>query len=1166
MKFSAIAVLAFQAISTVAQDGSDVSFWRDLVDNVDSFPTRAPTRPPTGECKIETKVECTIVMNGDEIDCDDVPPEEMLTCECEDCVRGLKFRYTGLGCDPTSSASGKCVDSGPNPRLGEYRITSCEDSTLTIDTGIVLAGDTISFSSPGDSCLPECLIATINERSGGPLTQTVEIDSTCDGGSGLISKTNYGAFESIGYSCSETDTHNCVEDAVYDLEVCNTGSTKEQIYFWDIVINKEEVNLLKDGPVKLNPGDCYSDTYEDEVDRCVTYESCIEVTATATNPETNLPPSCPAEDELCFGWELNPTPPPVPGSTPPPTPAPTRPPTPGPTPPPVPVIVPTSPPTGECSIGSGINCTTIMDNKEIDCKDIPQEVQPTCKCPECVRQLQFKYTGLACSPGFSGSGKCVDEGPNPFVAGYRITDCEDSTVIVASGEVQQDNFIMISPTGTALDCLPKSLCVTISVPSGAVTQTHEIDDSCDGGNGLTLSSSYGAFESIGYSCDQTDTHNCFQVVSYGVNVCNTGSTEEEQIYDWTLNINKEELDLLKNVAPADVTLRPGECIYDTISLDVNRCMEWDMCAEVDASFTNPSNGLPANCDEKDELCFGWEGPPPAAVTPSPSPFPSPAPSPSPTSSCVIDVNLNGCPQYNSSLDNDCQGRPWEITFRYNGGSCAQSDNLQPRQKFTCVDNNGGPSVSEGAMNYITAVPRGGSELYFAGNVAVNEKYTLNQDRVYDKLSADMTITIFDVEGGSILQTTDLHLSCSQPLFLFDKFGASQVTEWVETSGRVVSDKQSDVETGTIKVELNTSTDVVKPVRLLEMTVLTNTQDQPIDYTSQVAGTVLGPGDVIELPGFQIDIDLSARTRYTFFTTIIGETLDGTNQCNGFSFLECTIGFNLLPVFPTSVPTPSPTITPYPTNDAGSTSCDITAGIKCDVLSLDGVECKDILAPTSETCPEDAELLVAYLKYDGSLGDNVFVELVCDESTTYIDKTYSTGEVIAFRTRANACAELAIIVSDSDPDNGGSNLSSETLSTACPGPWTIGSTIGNAFMLEAFIDTEDDGATFAVNVLEAEVEFSYTAENSGQFPLTVVSGEISDTITATNGEVARNYAVEGVSVSVPPRQTTTLQTSKETISLGGRSGDTVVITLSLSGQTDNEFALPCEDTTTVTFNL
>ena len=137
-----------------------------------------------------------------------------------------------------------------------------------------------------------------------------------------------------------------------------------------------------------------------------------------------------------------------------------------------------------------------------------------------------------------------------------------------------------------------------------------------------------------------------------------------------------------------------------------------------------------------------------------------------------------------------------------------------------------------------------------------------------------------------------------PVFLFDKFGASQVTEWVETSGRIVSDKQNDVETGTIKVELNTSTDVVKPVRLLEMTVLTNTQDQPIDYTTQVAGTVLGPGDVIELPGFTLDIDWSEGIRYFIFTTIIGETMDGTAQCNGNSNLECIIG-------PTNAPTNAP---------------------------------------------------------------------------------------------------------------------------------------------------------------------------------------------------------------------------------------------------------------------
>jgi len=251
------------------------------------------------------------------------------------------------------------------------------------------------------------------------------------------------------------------------------------------------------------------------------------------------------------------------------------------------------------------------------------------------------------------------------------------------------------------------------------------------------------------------------------------------------------------------------------------------------------------------------------------------------------VDLTGCPQYNSSLDNDCQGRPWEITFRYNGGGCAQSDNLQPRQKFSCTDSGTGAPTTEGTKSYITAVPRGGTDLYFAGPVAVGEKYTLNQDRVFDKLSADMTITIFDAEGGNVLQLVNLHLSCSQPFFLFETFGASQVTQWVETSGRVVSDKQSDVETGTIVVKLDASTDIVQPVRLLEMTVLTNTQDQPIEYKPQVAGMILQLGDGTEPPGFQIDIDLSARTRYTFITTIIGETLDGTNMCNGSSFLECT---------------------------------------------------------------------------------------------------------------------------------------------------------------------------------------------------------------------------------------------------------------------------------------
>ena len=243
-----------------------------------------------------------------------------------------------------------------------------------------------------------------------------------------------------------------------------------------------------------------------------------------------------------------------------------------------------------------------------------------------------------------------------------------------------------------------------------------------------------------------------------------------------------------------------------------------------------------------------------------------------------------------------------------------------RQTFTCTDFNGGPPTTEETQNYITATALGGGDLYFAGPVKVGEKYTLNNiretyslnaDGQFDTLSSDITITIFESQGGATLQTTDMQFSCSKPLFLFDKFGANQVTEWSELSGRVVTDTYTGVETVTIEVGLDVSTEQ-KPVRVLEMTFLTNTQDQPIDYTSQVAGQVLQPGSSIDFPGFEIDIEIGLQVRYTFFALIVGETLDGINTCNGSSTLECMVGFNLDTDFPTMVPTPSPTLTPRPT--------------------------------------------------------------------------------------------------------------------------------------------------------------------------------------------------------------------------------------------------------------
>ncbi|OEU12954.1 hypothetical protein FRACYDRAFT_262781 [Fragilariopsis cylindrus CCMP1102] len=242
--------------------------------------------------------------------------------------------------------------------------------------------------------------------------------------------------------------------------------------------------------------------------------------------------------------------------------------------------------------------------------------------------------------------------------------------------------------------------------------------------------------------------------------------------------------------------------------------------------------------------------------------------------------------------------------------------------------------------------------------------------------------------------------------------------------------------------------------------------------------------------------------------------------------------------PTPPPTPGPTPPPTPPPTLAPTGeCSIDSCVNCTAIM---------------------NTFGAYLKYDGSLGDVVFVEVICDKSTTYIDRPIAAGETFPFRTRANSCEEVTFVISDADPDIDGNNLAEETVSTLCPGPWTLGATIAGAFVLDAYIDTEDDGASFTVNVNEATVEFNFLAENSGAFPLTVVSGVITDTIAGADSGIGGASQVAGLPATLLPRSRTTLQSVTNVVNLNGRSGEVVTISMDLVGQTNNQFALPCED--------
>jgi len=285
-----------------------------------------------------------------------------------------------------------------------------------------------------------------------------------------------------------------------------------------------------------------------------------------------------------------------------------------------------------------------------------------------------------------------------------------------------------------------------------------------------------------------------------------------------------------------------------------------------------------------------------------------------SSSCEIDFQFLACPENPPlRLDNGCQDRPQSITFRFNGGDCSQSDNLKDRQNFTCVDHvTGGPSAIDGTPYYITVGPRIGGDAYFADTVPVSGNYTLNSGMSLEVLATDMTIQVFESEGGELMQSTDLHLSCSQQLFLFDKFGSSQVIRWTEPSGRVVDDSASDIGTRSTTFRFEIIPDSFGPVRLKEFSIISNALDTPFDYTSFVNGTVLNLGESPpDFPGLSMDIDYNTRTKYTFFGTIIAESLDGSTQCSGSDFLECPLGYNLAPVFQVQDQSESPNTT---TND------------------------------------------------------------------------------------------------------------------------------------------------------------------------------------------------------------------------------------------------------------
>jgi hypothetical protein len=346
----------------------------------------------------------------------------------------------------------------------------------------------------------------------------------------------------------------------------------------------------------------------------------------------------------------------------------------------------------------------------------------------------------------------------------------------------------------------------------------------------------------------------------------------------------------------------------------------------------------------------------------------------PTEECDIVIDLACMPTDANVNATTCKQLPplvtiWEqhatwMQFKYYEGDCEQSANMQT-EKFFCEDFAPIPQDLEAEIYLMATAKDDLSTIFFAGNHKLNDLYNM-MDPSGNRLPADMNLTVYELQGVTLLQHVQYHSSCSQNLFLKDRYGVSQLVAFFnELQGLVDCFITSNytftiANNGTLPATLDSLVTLTKPFG-------------PFDLTNEVLSQMLQPGDnfVMYLP---IVIDLTVRPRYTLLATITG-TFTRSAPCSSSDFLDFIAGNTLPPSILTLALTTSPTRSPAPTFNVVGAACELEASIECTIVNGGRGSCGNFVIP-STTCS------------DGSLSSLTFKMVTgdCASSTATPDKT------------------------------------------------------------------------------------------------------------------------------------------------------------------------------------
>lgn len=458
------------------------------------------------------------------------------------------------------------------------------------------------------------------------------------------------------------------------------------------------------------------------------------------------------------------------------------------------------------------------------------------------------------------------------------------------------------------------------------------------------------------------------------------------------------------------------------------------------------------------------------------------------------------------MNEQCEGRPYSMTMLLTGGDCSQSLTPQLGQPgFSCFDiAANGVAASDGTVVFVVVSSvKDPSVVYTQQYVSVGSTFQVD-DSSQIALS-DQKITIYSsdqLEPSTQLQTITYQSSCSQNLFLKDRFGAVQVVGWVNDGQGVVSSYAN------VTFDVSASIVDTSVSDLLVTSFTAETSFGTFDFTDEFSGQSLAWGSSI-LASFDATIDLTSYRRYNVLSEVTGQNSNG-QVFSGAASYEFATG---------PVTSAIPSLAPVIGGSMPLTACSLSASIECSLTNDPSRTCKTLVPPAISKCSggKVKQLQFLYNAQSCTASNTTATDFECSDvnggpisSQVYITITdeagqssYFTGIVepgIIFATTSDAELTDKIKVDIASLENGepGDLLQTFLLSSSCAGEENDVSLLTQygSLQLTAF-ESPESGFQAAIEVISQV----FVVTNDGDDAVSLSWANITSTLFGTTSLIS-----------------------------------------------------------------